>query len=252
MNTAGALPLPRDVARKLGYYVYLLVNPIDDSIFYVGKGKGKRALAHLVDARKSRKTDVLKRIRAARMTPKIEILAHGLRDEETALRIEAGVIDALGLPAIANKIRGWETKKFGRLPLNEIVALYRKKRVTIKEPGIVIRINRLYRPGMTPMELYDATRGVWVLSKRREKAKYAYAVFAGVIREVYEIAQWLPAGSTMNTRPRGDLLARDRWEFVGRIAPEGIRKRYVDRYVGHTFRQGSQNPISYVNLSPAT
>ena len=36
------------VARKLGYYVYLYVNPIDESIFYVGKGKGGRALAHLL------------------------------------------------------------------------------------------------------------------------------------------------------------------------------------------------------------
>jgi len=243
-----AIAIPADVARRLGYYVYVLVNPIDGLIFYVGKGKGKRALAHLQDGRRSRKVEVIKQIRAAGMTPKIDILAHGLKDEAAAFRIEAGVIDALGLPAITNKIRGWETKKFGRLPLKDIVALYRKKRVTIKEPGIVIRINQLYRPGMTPMELYDATRGVWVLSKRRERAKFAFAVFAGVIREVYEVAQWLPAGATMNTRPPGDVLDTGRWEFVGRVAPERIRKRYVDRYVGHTFRQGSQNPISYVNV----
>jgi len=246
-----AIAIPTDVARKLGYYVYLLVNPIDKSIFYVGKGKGKRALAHLQDVRTSRKTEVLKRIRAAGMKPKIDVLAHGLRNEATAFRIEAGVIDALGLPATTNKIRGWGTKKFGRLPLKDLVALYQKKRVTIKEPGIVIRINKLYRPGMTPMELYDATRGVWVLGTRRERAKYAFGVFAGVIREVYEIAQWLPAGATMNTRPPGDVHARSRWEFVGRIASEKIRKRYVDRYVGHTFRQGNQNPISYVNIHRA-
>lgn len=245
------LAIPADVARRLGYYVYLLVNPLDGSIFYVGKGKGKRALAHLQDGRKSRKTEVLKRIRAAGMTPRIDILAHGLKDEEAAFRIEAGVIDALGLPAITNEIRGWETKKFGRLPLKDVVALYRKKRVTLKEPGIVIRINRLYRPGMTQTELYDAARGVWVVGPQREKAKYAFAIFAGVIREVYEIAKWLPAGATLSTRdPHGDRVA-GRWEFVGRVAPERIRKRYVDRYIGHTFRQGNQNPISYVNIDRA-
>jgi hypothetical protein len=32
--------LPPDVARKLGYYVYLYINPLDGRIFYVGKGRG--------------------------------------------------------------------------------------------------------------------------------------------------------------------------------------------------------------------
>lgn len=33
-----SIRIPADVARKLGYYVYLYVNPIDGCIFYVGKG----------------------------------------------------------------------------------------------------------------------------------------------------------------------------------------------------------------------
>ena len=39
--------IPPAVTRHLGFYVYLYVDPADDSIFYVGKGKGGRALAHL-------------------------------------------------------------------------------------------------------------------------------------------------------------------------------------------------------------
>jgi hypothetical protein len=31
-------------ARKLGFYVYLYVNPVDKVVFYVGKGKNGRAL----------------------------------------------------------------------------------------------------------------------------------------------------------------------------------------------------------------
>lgn len=34
-------------APGLGYYVYLYVNPVNESVFYVGKGKNGRALAHL-------------------------------------------------------------------------------------------------------------------------------------------------------------------------------------------------------------
>ena len=38
---------PRAVASKLGNYVCLYVNPLNRVVFYVGKGKGSRALAHL-------------------------------------------------------------------------------------------------------------------------------------------------------------------------------------------------------------
>ena len=58
----------------------------------------------------------------------------------------------------------------------------------------LIRINELYRGGMNETELYDATRGIWKVGEERVKAKYAFAVFEGVIREVYEISQWLHAG----------------------------------------------------------
>jgi len=37
--------IPADVARKLGYYVYVYVNPLDGQIFYVGKVKGGASLA---------------------------------------------------------------------------------------------------------------------------------------------------------------------------------------------------------------
>src|SRR5262249_13801 len=86
----GPESIPADVARKLGFYVYLLVNPLDGRVFYVGKGKNPRALMHLQDTGKSRKAAILRQIHDARKVARIEILAHGLKDAETALRIEAG------------------------------------------------------------------------------------------------------------------------------------------------------------------
>ncbi len=149
---------------------------------------------------------------------------------------------------LANSVRG-HGAKYGRLPLAEVVAHYTRKKANIREPAMLIRINKLYRYGMTDVELYDATRSAWRVGSKREEAEYAFSVFEGVVREVYTISQWLPAGSTFNLRRDGRGLKRPgRWEFVGTIAPERLRKRYVNRYVGHLYSQGAQNPISYVNI----
>ncbi len=117
---------------------------------------------------------------------------------------------------MANRVRGWRAVEFGRAPLNEVVALCDRRHVRIKEPAILIRINNLYRPPMSPGELYDATHGVWkVHRKRASKVKLAFAVFEGVVREVYEVEDWFDAGSTFLTRhPQGEPIPR-RSEFVG-------------------------------------
>ena len=38
------------VAEKLGFYVYLLIDPRDDDVFYVGKGTWNRCFAHIFEA----------------------------------------------------------------------------------------------------------------------------------------------------------------------------------------------------------
>ena len=240
--------IPPDVARKLGYYVYAYVNPLDDEIFYVGKGKGRRVLSHIRDRTETRKVATLRHISATGKQPKLEILAHGLRNAETALQVEAAVIDALGLSALTNQVRGWNSSRYGRIPLAELIALYRRQPTRIKEPAILIRINELYRTNMTPSELYDATRASWKLGTKRENARFAFAGFEGIVREVYEIKAWLKAGFTFNSAHKRDARPRDRWEFVGRLAPERVRRRYFDRDVSSYFKAGAQNPICYVGI----
>jgi hypothetical protein len=242
--------IPPSVARKLGHYVYLYVDPTDSVVFYVGKGKNGRALAHLRADEKKRISKRIRKIKASGQEPKIEILAHGLGNPDTALKVEAAAIDLLGLPQLVNAVRGHGTK-YGRVPLAEAVAHYTKRKAHIQEAAILIRINKAYRYGMSDVELYDATRSAWRVGNQCQQAEYAFAVFEGVVREVYRITGWVEAGSTFNVRRNGRAYRRPgRLEFVGTLAEPEIRRRYINRYVGHLFSRGAQNPISYVNIRP--
>ncbi len=47
----------------------------------------------------------------------------------------------------------------------------------ITDPVILVRINRLYRPDMSPTELYDTTRRSWRVGERRDGARYALTLY---------------------------------------------------------------------------
>ncbi|HEV2972241.1 MAG TPA: hypothetical protein VGY55_19865 [Pirellulales bacterium] len=152
--------IPAEVADKLGYYVYLLVDPRDGHPFYVGKGKGSRVISHLRSAGESRKNQKLADLASHRLKPRLEIISHGLESEVTAFRVEAAVIDAI--PNLTNQIRGIvhgiDSVKIGRLPLEDVICYYGAKEVSIDDPVILLRINHLYYHGITDDELYDAMR----------------------------------------------------------------------------------------------
>jgi hypothetical protein len=240
--------IPQFVIEQLGYYVYLYVNPIDNKIFYVGKGKGNRVLTHLEDESESEKTKIIEQIRSQGLEPRIEFLVHGLTKESDALKIESAVIDIIGVSNLTNRVRGYESNQVGRMPLNQILALYSSEQAEIDDPVILLRINRLYRYDISSEELYEATRGVWKVGKRREKARYAFAVLYGLVREVYEIQKWFPAGTTeYSTREPVEIERPGRWEFIGQLAQETIRNKYLDKSISNYILPASRNPITYVN-----
>src|SRR5688572_26820142 len=120
--------------------------------------------------------------------------------------------------------------------------------VEVSDPVLLIRINQLYRQGMPAHELYEATRGVWKLGPRCEGAKYALAVFQGIVREAYEIDEWHKAGTTpYSSRDANELAIDGRREFTGRVASDAVRDRYVGKSVASYFKHGQQSPVLYVN-----
>ncbi len=121
--------------------------------------------------------------------------------------------------------------------------------LTVSEPALLVRIAKLYRPGMTPQQLYEATRGVWKLGPDKDAAEYALSVAGGVVREVYTVGSWHGAGTTAYaTRPLAEVSIAGRWEFSGKVAPASIRDKYLGKSVAHYFSKGNASPVNYVNI----
>ena len=100
---------------------------------------------------------------------------------------------------------------------------------------------------MPPKDLYDITRSAWKVSlDRANKVEYVLSVHQGVVKEVYKVAGWYKAGATFAERNE-DALASGRFEFVGSIAEDAIRNKYLDKSVQHFFKPGNAQPIMYLN-----
>lgn len=123
-----------------------------------------------------------------------------------------------------------------------------KNEVKIDEKVILIRINQLFKENMSDLEIYEATRGVWRIGDRRKKAEYAFSVFEGYIKEVFQIKRWLVAGTLKySTIPQQEMMVAGRWELEGVIANPQIRQKYLGKCIKSYFPKGASNPIMYVN-----
>jgi len=240
--------ISHSVCQKLKHYVYLYIDPRDNQPFYVGKGKGRRMLAHLNATSATEKVKRIAELRKIGLEPVIEILKYGLTKREAFL-VESAAIELIGVDQLANRVKGHHAGENGRGLLRDIVNELGAKEVKITHPVILINIRRLYRYGMSPIDLYDATRGIWKAAVRRERAEYAFSIYAGNVRAVYSIVAWVPAGSTMTARDYSekDYELSERFEFVGNLAPEPIQRKYVGKSVRRYFAPGARNPIKYVN-----
>lgn len=104
----------RDCEGLTGSYVYVLVDPRDGVVFYVGKGTNKRFAAHLAEYRAGIVVNALKfarvgQIVAAGLRPKALCLCDGLTHTE-AYDLEAAVIVKIGRERLTNHQGGYQSE----------------------------------------------------------------------------------------------------------------------------------------------
>jgi hypothetical protein len=237
--------------EQLRSYVYLLSDPRDGQIFYVGKGTGNRVFAHAkaaLEVEDQRPSDKLDRIRAIHhdgLSVRYELLRFGLTDK-VAFEIEAAAMQLLNLGDLTNLVAGHDVERRGRMSTDDAISLLDAPPVgNITDAVLLIKIPKLWYPSMPPEELYDATAGWWDISIRRERATYAFAVSKSVIREVYEIHEWRERGP--GDRDWEDDLnkPRKRWGFTGVVAEELAHYRH--RNVRDLYKRGDRSEIRFIN-----
>lgn len=112
----------------------------------------------------------------------------------------------------------------------------------VDEKAIAVKINQTYRDGMSAGELYDCTRGIWKMSKeKRGNVEFAFALYHGIVKEVYEIEDWFDELTTEYKFRKPEPTGK-RSEFVGKVADEEIRKKYIGKFL-----PTGKNTIQYFN-----
>ena len=234
--------LSQSTIEKLGYYVYLLIDPRNNKVFYVGKGKGNRINQHLLGALNEKtiensKIKIIRDIHKAGKEVKLTILRHELTSDE-AYEVESAAIDLLGIDKLTNGVKGHKSEDKGIMSLDDLKVKYEAKDAKFEESAILININDLYRRDLTRKEIYEATRKSWIVSETRvADIKIACAVYRGIIREVFQVKKWMPSKEV----PR-------RLMFEGNVASEDKRDKYRNKSVAKYWKRGSQNPIKYVEI----
>jgi hypothetical protein len=151
----------------------------------------------------------------------------------------------IGIENLTNKQSGYESREYGKMTIDQIISIYNSEPVEIELKNVMlIKLTKSYYYGITDIELYDKTRGSWIVGENRNKVKYVFSIYKNIVQEVYEVAGWFPSNTTYLTSEEGP---GDRYEFVGRLSNKKIRENYKYKNVSKYFNK-TQNPFVYVNL----
>lgn len=246
--------------EELKYYVYCLVDPRDERIFYIGKGRGNRVFAHAYAALESEEkgTDKLDKIReiiTAGYKVRHYIIRHKLTEED-ALTVESVLIDFLTYQdfntesLLTNIVSGHHQWDEGIKTVDEINQLYDCQPLKLKKGHqlLMVNLNRTYRKktadGMQVCSnLYDVTRRFWHVNKTNaDQINYLLGVYRGVVRCVIKpTTKWILSKRDEN----GKLMKTKRYYIEGVTDDKEGNDLYLNKDTS-AYPFGSGSPIRYV------
>jgi len=240
------------VKHILKYYIYALVDPRNNEVFYIGKGCNDRVFQHEKEEDPDRSPKKLQRIdsiKKSNLSATKLIILYGLSEQE-AFAAEAALINFINFiepNKLTNIVSGNHAKPV--ITTEEAELFLGAKPLTsdeIKHNLLIIKINSLYKHDMTDKEIMDSARGHWVINTDNAyKAEFLLAVYKGIVVGVYENMRWYSSGEQTSFYPR---LSEENLSLKNRkycTCSPVLNSEYNNRNIGDIVKD-SQNPVSYI------
>lgn len=223
----------QSVIEGLKCYVYALIDPRDNCIFYVGKGTGNRVYRHaqaaLRDDSQSLKLSTIREIIALGLEVKYYIIRHNMTEREAYL-VESSIIDLLTYPSfnknnvLTNIVSGHHHWNEGIKTDAEINILYDCPKID-PIPGdrlLLVSLNRSYKQ-LTASGVYrrandyESARKYWAIAPdKADRIDYILGIYKGIVRIVIDVK----GKSLCSVAEDGTVFKKPRFAFEGDIVQD--------------------------------
>lgn len=248
------------------YYVYGLIDPRTNLIFYIGKGTKNRVFQHELESLDNPDSEKLKlstiqEIKSEGLEVEKIIINSNLSEAE-AFAAEAALINAFNYISenkLTNIVAGHHSSE--ALTVQDFEKINGAEELgeeDIKHKILVIKINKLYYRHIPEYELYEAVRGIWRASiKNVSQVEYVFGTYNSLVVAVYKPTQWYLCKDAMDKLPRRDMDLKEkdynRVFFVDKNFEDGVsfdsnQQFYLGKSIAKLkLNQSAQNPITYIN-----
>ena len=243
-----------DLCKRLGNYVYRLIDPRTGQTFYVGKGKDNRVFAHVKDALQnyegkdywekgedetSVKIKQIRDIRQAGLEVVMVIHRWGM-DKNTAFEVESALIDCYS--GLTNYQSGHNSER-GVANVETIQRVFGLKEFddskAAKKEYMIIKIKQEVLNSRLG-NVYDTARRAWQVNPQNaQKYKYILVSLYGEVIAIYKNVTWYES----TTEP-------GRWEFQAEEVNTVDDAQIIDRYLHKSLperyvKKGMARPTLY-------